>query len=610
MFRYCTIAFFLFLAHSLFAQDFGKYMLRTRNLDSINSPANDYAPWVNTEDTRLLYYTSNRFEDSSFVFCVQIQTTENKEPIPPNTQVVFYSPKRKNVSSNVWGTMSHRQRTPSKDEFSPPHDGYAYCYASNAKDSYGNMDIYYAHQDWVKFAQNSFRGVHHEYNLGANVNSPFWDAQPCVSDDGNTIYFVSNRYKSNRTDIYVTHRITDSTWTDAQALGMNINSTADERSPFLSRNGKLLFFARDVGGEKRNYDLFVCQRQDTTTEEWSQPQRLPEPINSDYDDMYLHAPEQSDVFYFCSNRPGGKGGLDIYECSPNIFSGRTVQLSACATDSITGCGIAATLRVTDSQSGALLLESDSAGCHNLRLLDGREYDLSLSYRGVVKSIHYTATDSLPHNNTAQQFQARFNGTTFDFSEYTIPFFVTGYYRLNTVQGLQELFTQKKGRLRNISYIEQFEENSPTYESYRQHARTAESIFNRLVRTAVDTVFPCILGSGTSNEYVELRIYGYADPKPIIGRFTEDRAMTYEDSSAQRFTVKKGDVLNNTILSGLRAAYATEYINTVFREQSAQYRSLQEQGRIVLRSIAGNNNNSSSDDAAQRRIRIEFERKRR
>ena len=47
--------------------------------------------------------------------------------------------------------------------------------------------------------------------------------------------------------------------------------------------------------------------------EWSTPERLPEPVNSTHNDIWFNITPKGDKAYFSSDRPGGFGQLDIYE---------------------------------------------------------------------------------------------------------------------------------------------------------------------------------------------------------------------------------------------------------------------------------------------------------
>jgi Tol biopolymer transport system component len=87
-------------------------------------------------------------------------------------------------------------------------------------------------------------------NLGPNVNSRYLDDTPCVTADGNTLYFARNRFgEALGWEIMVSKRV-DGTWTKSEPLPPPINEKNVERSanhqPFVTADGKELYFTRVV----------------------------------------------------------------------------------------------------------------------------------------------------------------------------------------------------------------------------------------------------------------------------------------------------------------------------------------------------------------------------
>lgn len=90
-----------------------------------------------------------------------------------------------------------------------------------------------------------------------------------------------------------------------------INTSANDHMPFVL--GDKLVFASDRPGGMGGYDLYYSKR---TPDGWSSPINFGHPINSEFDE-YRPIVSGSDWFLnnlmiFSSNRPGGKGGFDLY----------------------------------------------------------------------------------------------------------------------------------------------------------------------------------------------------------------------------------------------------------------------------------------------------------
>jgi Tol biopolymer transport system component len=82
--------------------------------------------------------------------------------------------------------------------------------------------------------------------LPENINTEFVDWTPYISPNETYLLFSSLRpggYGSG--DLYISYRNQDNTWSDPINLGKTINSKDNERYPYVSPDGKYLFFVSD-----------------------------------------------------------------------------------------------------------------------------------------------------------------------------------------------------------------------------------------------------------------------------------------------------------------------------------------------------------------------------
>ncbi len=94
-------------------------------------------------------------------------------------------------------------------------------------------------------------------SLGSNINSRADESSGWISDDLGTLYFVSNRKDgTGGKDIYRTDRLPDGTWGPAVNLGAGINTVLDEETPFLTPDGRTLYFSSRGRGGMGGYDVF------------------------------------------------------------------------------------------------------------------------------------------------------------------------------------------------------------------------------------------------------------------------------------------------------------------------------------------------------------------
>lgn len=87
-------------------------------------------------------------------------------------------------------------------------------------------------------------------------------------------------------DIYYTFRKSIDEWTELRNLGTDINTEAQELTPYLAADNKSLFFSSNGRGGKGSRDVFYTKRQDATWTTWSEIINL-EDVNSEGADWYF-----------------------------------------------------------------------------------------------------------------------------------------------------------------------------------------------------------------------------------------------------------------------------------------------------------------------------------
>lgn len=109
-------------------------------------------------------------------------------------------------------------------------------------------------------------------------------------------------------------------------LGDIVNTQGNELFPFL-RGDTLLYFSSDGHPGLGGLDIFktwmLRQGEGEGDANWKQPVNLSVPINSNYDDYSIYFnPEAMEEGLFTSNRPGGRGGDDLYSfvIQPLVFT--------------------------------------------------------------------------------------------------------------------------------------------------------------------------------------------------------------------------------------------------------------------------------------------------
>jgi peptidoglycan-associated lipoprotein len=133
-------------------------------------------------------------------------------------------------------------------------------------------------------------------------NDTYSVEHPFLTKDGKKLYFASDMPGSlGSFDIYVVDVNEDGTYSQPRNLGETINTNQREQFPFLTDDGTL-YFASDGHQGNGNLDVFMSLKLSDT--EFDKPLNLGSTINSEMDDFNFILDEKNDVGYFASNRTG------------------------------------------------------------------------------------------------------------------------------------------------------------------------------------------------------------------------------------------------------------------------------------------------------------------
>lgn len=248
----------------------------------------------------------------------------------------------------------------------------------NRPDGLGRCDIYVAQKtgdDWGR-----------PFDLSAPVNTPGWEAQPSISADGRTLYFVSNRDGGyGGYDIWKS-TLTDKGWGGPENLGPNINTALDEQSPFIHADDSTLYFCSNGWPGLGGKDLFVSRM--GRDGKWQKPENLGYPINSSGDESGLSVTADGTRAFFSSNKLDGVGGYDIYtfELPPGARPHSVTYVKGIVTDAKTNAPLEAAVEIIDLQKNLPVYQeysSASQGDFLATIITGKNYGLNISKPGYL-----------------------------------------------------------------------------------------------------------------------------------------------------------------------------------------------------------------------------------
>ncbi|MFI5203271.1 MAG: OmpA family protein [Flavobacteriales bacterium] len=96
----------------------------------------------------------------------------------------------------------------------------------------------------------------------------------------------------------------------AVTVGTGVNSKFNEGAIYMGADNETMFFCSQGHSSIGGFDIFVCYKKNG---QWGDPINLGYPINTPYDETFVANTVSGKHIYISSNRPGGKGGFDIYK---------------------------------------------------------------------------------------------------------------------------------------------------------------------------------------------------------------------------------------------------------------------------------------------------------
>ena len=154
-------------------------------------------------------------------------------------------------------------------------------------------------------------------NAGEAINSSEDEYWPSLNGEANALVFTrlishdnaGRKISYPQEDFYVSRK--DSIgWQKAIPIGPPVNTGENEGAQCISADGRLLFFTgcgRPDG--LGSCDIYMSVRQKG---KWSEPVNLGSPVNTNSWESQPSVSADGNWLFFVSNRPGGKGKMDIW----------------------------------------------------------------------------------------------------------------------------------------------------------------------------------------------------------------------------------------------------------------------------------------------------------
>jgi outer membrane protein OmpA-like peptidoglycan-associated protein len=331
---------------------------------TINTQFADYGPVI-TADESVMYFTSRRpglsqkldSTDGTYFEDIYVSYNINNKWTAPE---LLPSPLNTNDHDAVLAISSDGQKI------------FKYDAASN------NGGILLSHLQGDKWTELK--------PLPENINSKDESERSiAISADENMIFFERDDTSDGNRDLYLTYKIKDGSWIDAEKLGPEVNSSFDEDGLFFHPDGKTLYFSSNGHSTMGGYDIFKSVYKDG---KWSQAQNLGYPINTPDDDIFFVLSADGKHGYYSSIPKNGLGDLDICMIEmpvPEVpdttkpFSALTL-LTGSVTDKTSGLPLQASIQITDNTESKVittLYTNSKTGKFIVSLPSGKNYGIAI-----------------------------------------------------------------------------------------------------------------------------------------------------------------------------------------------------------------------------------------
>jgi hypothetical protein len=143
--------------------------------------------------------------------------------------------------------------------------------------------------------------------LGASINTEkHYENYPAVSSNG-TVYYMSRREDGvGKTDVYRSRNI-DGRYAEAENLGDVINTEESDQDPFIAPDESYLIVCQRKPEGYGEYDLYISFRKNDDS--WTEPVNMGARINSSEFEFRPYVTPDGKYLFFTSNRPGPESEL-------------------------------------------------------------------------------------------------------------------------------------------------------------------------------------------------------------------------------------------------------------------------------------------------------------
>ena len=268
---------------------------------------------------------------------------------------------------------------------------YTVCKMVTSPRQYYNCDLY---------SSKNIKGYWTDIVPLERVNRPdTWESMPSVTADGKELYFVSNRSGGvGGYDLYKSIKDENGEWSEPINIGKPINTSGDEKSPFIHTDTRTLYFSSNGRPGIGGYDIYYVKLNDNN--EKTEVKNIGYPINTENDEVGFIVSIDGKYGYFSSNNIKNEslGGMDFYyfslynEAKPE----EVILVKGNLKSEDTTKPIKATVQIKSLESKRVtFIPVDEDGDYVASILKNEDYLLTIKGEDIVyQSTYVAAKDSI------------------------------------------------------------------------------------------------------------------------------------------------------------------------------------------------------------------------
>ncbi len=305
----------------------------------LNTPAADYSAVLSSNESAIVYVTSQRFYEA-----------------------IMYSRKTNGLWNNPVNITS---QIGSDGDMFP-------CFLSPAGDelylvkkSRSGGDIYISRLEGEYWSKAQA--------LNSNINTRSNESHAALSTDGKFLVFTSDRKGGyGGLDMYLSEKQADGEWGSAINMGKTINTTQDEDTPFFSPDGNTLYFSSTGHFNMGGFDIFFSVKNEQGN--WTDPVNIGYPLNTTGDDKFFFPVKNDHAGYMSRFNEETSMGME------DIFRIQVLPLTASPEEKTKYFERDFNMEIKDKESGEILeimYDKDADKFHIRTNKEGKTYTIKI-----------------------------------------------------------------------------------------------------------------------------------------------------------------------------------------------------------------------------------------